>query len=124
MRRKINGEALQRELDKRNLKSGDVSKEMGYSSTLISNAKYEGLIGEPVIKMLETLYHIAPETYLADSQPTRQVAEHIDLGGVREDIKALTQAVEDMAYAIRLVSGHVSEIKHALGVEEVLVDED
>lgn len=60
---KIDGEALRRELEKRNLSMTDVSKELGFAKSYISKVINLNLCNVPTMKLLEVTYNIKPENY-------------------------------------------------------------
>lgn len=62
----IKPDKLREEIKKRDLNCTIISKELGYSERLIHNALHTGRIRFGIVKMLEMMYNIKPETYVFD----------------------------------------------------------
>ena len=73
-RRKINPKKLNMLLESKGLTKQGVSMEMGFSRTAFGNSIGEGLLSEPIIKLLDMMYGIPFELY-GDEEPEVHVIE-------------------------------------------------
>ena len=65
---KIDKTKLDNELRKRGLTNTDVSKELGFHNGYISDAMHRERIGVVVLRMLEVLYNISPDSYVIEDK--------------------------------------------------------
>lgn len=71
----IDGKRLKAEILKRDLTMMGLSLEMGYASKYLANACDSGCARESVVKYLEAVYAIKPETYVLSKMPQETIPE-------------------------------------------------
>lgn len=101
----IDGNKLKKELLRRGLTMSEVSKEMGFNESYLSNHVTSGFTSLETVKMLESLYHIKYESYQPDRfepeqyeliQPVQESKVDIDYGELEKIIyRAFYKALRD-----------------------------
>lgn len=106
---RVDGDALRNELQKRNLKASEASKEMGFSSQYINNmiadAKRCGRgnivhISKAAVNLLFEMFNIRPESILyVEQKITPDVVEQKDSGTITMDEDTLYRIIYAAVYA-------------------------
>lgn len=78
----IDAARLNNELRKRNLTKVEVSRGLGYGDSYMTNVTFRGLIAEPAVKLLKSIYNMDYEDYKPlknEPEPVKEVSPKIEV---------------------------------------------